>query len=263
MTARALAIVAALIVAPSVASADGIPAAPPAATAIYCCEPAPRLWTGFYIGTNVGAAWSDPGWQFPAVGDFSTIPGQSFSPSASGWIWGGHLGVNYQFHQFLVGAEASYAGNQLRETVVGPFAVAPNDHFLFAASDLFTATGRIGLVAFHNQFLFYGKGGYASSVIELQATSVTGVIGRSGHRESGWIAGGGVESRIVSSLIFGLEYNYVSLSGDRFPGVTGGTAPGTPFNFDINNLQMHTVTARLSILFGPQACCSEGLLGKY
>jgi hypothetical protein len=68
---------------------------------------------------------------------------------------------------------------------------------------------------------------------------------------------------MVGNILFGLEYNYVNLPGDRFTGVTGGTGPAGPFNFDINNLQMHTVTARLSILFGPHGCCSEGLIGKY
>ena len=116
---------------------------------------------------------------------------------------------------------------------------------------------------FHNQFLFYGKGGYASSLVEVNATSSTGVTARASQRENGWVVGGGIESRMVGNILFGLEYNYVSFLGDRVTGVTGGTGPAGPFNFDINNLQMHTVTARLSILFGPHGCCSEGLIGKY
>jgi outer membrane immunogenic protein len=261
MYVRALGVAAALIIGPSLASADALPPPPPPVTPTYCCEQALPVWTGFYLGTNIGGAWSDPSWHFPFVEAFNTAAGQSFSPSASGWIWGGHLGVNYQIHHFLIGAEASYAGNRLRETATGPFAVA--DQFVIAATDLLTVTGRIGLLAFHNQFLFYGKGGYASSLVEVQATSTTGITARSNHREDGWVVGGGLESRMVSNVIFGLEYNYVSLPSDRFTGVTGGTGPAGPFNFDINNWQMHTFTARLSVLFGPHACCSEGLIGKY
>jgi hypothetical protein len=55
----------------------------------------------------------------------------------------------------------------------------------------------------------------------------------------------------------------VSLPGDRFTAVTGGTAPGLPFNADIGDLHMHSFVARLSILFGPNACCGEGVLGKW
>jgi outer membrane immunogenic protein len=263
MNFRALALAAALIVASSAASADGPPRPAPQVAATYCCEQALPLWTGFYIGTNIGGAWSDPNWRFPFVEAFSTTSRQSFSPSASGWIWGGHLGLNYQIHHFLIGAEASYAGNRLNDTITGPFAAGPTDQFTIEATDLFTATGRIGVVAFHNQFLFYGKGGYASSLVEVKATSAAGVTARASQRENGWVVGGGLESRMVSNLIFGLEYNYVSLPSDRFTGVTSGTGPAGPFNFDISNLQMHTFTARLSVLFGPHACCSEGLIGKY
>ena len=263
MNSRALVVAATLIFAPSVASADGLPPPPPPAAEVYCCEPTLPLWTGVYLGTNIGGAWSKPDWQFPFVEAFSTAPGQSFSPSASGWIWGGHVGLNYQIHHFLIGAEASYAGNRLKDTVTGPFAAAPTDQFIIGATDLFTATGRVGIVAFHNQFLFYGKGGYANSLVEVNATSSTGVTARAKQRENGWVVGGGIESRMVGNILFGLEYNYVNLPGDRFTGVTGGTGPAGPFNFDIDNLQMHTVTARLSILFGPHGCCSEGLIGKY
>ena len=86
---------------------------------MYCCaDSAP--WTGVYLGTSIGGAWSNPDWQFPFVEAFNTIPGQSFSPSASGWIWGGHAGLNYQIHHFLIGAEASYAGTRLKDTQTGP-----------------------------------------------------------------------------------------------------------------------------------------------
>src|SRR5437868_227791 len=81
------------------------------------------------------------------------------------------------------------AGNRLHETVIGPFTAAPTDQFVFEATDLLTVTGRIGLVAFHNQFLFYGKGGYASSLVEVKAVSSTGVIAKASHREDGWIVG--------------------------------------------------------------------------
>jgi len=109
----------------------------------------------------------------------------------------------------------------------------------------------------------YAKTGYANSQLELTAGSSAGVVARAAQREGGWLVGAGLESRIVSNIIFGLEYNYVGLAGDRFRSVTAGTITGAPFNADIDNAHMHTVLARLSILFGPHACCGEGLLGKY
>jgi opacity protein-like surface antigen len=144
----------------------------------------------------------------------------------------------------------------------GPFAGAPLDQFRLEASDLFTVAGRFGYV-FHDQYLFYGKVGYASSLVEVNALSATGVAAHAQERENGWLIGVGLESRIISNILFGLEYNYIGFSDDRFTALTGGTVPGGPFNADIGNQHMQTFVARLSILFGPQACCSEGVLGKY
>jgi outer membrane immunogenic protein len=263
MYSRALAVVAGLIVAPAVAIADGLPQPPPPPVAVgYCCEQVRPVWSGLYIGTNIGGIWSDPNWRFPFAEAFNTTPGQSFSSSDGEWIWGGHLGLNYQVHRFVIGAEVSYAGVGRQIPLTGPFPAAPADQFIFGATDLFTATGRIGVTAFHDQYLFYGKAGYANSQMELQATSSTGVTARASQRENGWIVGGGLESRLISNLIFGVEYDYVSFAGDRFSGTTGGTVPAGPFNFDMGKLQTQTVTLRLSVLFGPGACC-EGLLGKY
>jgi opacity protein-like surface antigen len=264
MDSRTLAVVAGLIASPAVALADGLPPPPPPpVAATYCCEQAPPVWSGFYIGTNIGGAWNDPHWRFPFVEAFNTAAGQGFSESEGDWIWGGHLGLNYQVHRFVFGAEASYAGLGRHDPIIGPFPAAPADQFSLGATDLFTVAGRIGITGFHDQYLFYGKAGYANSQFELKATSSTGVAARASQRESGWIVGGGLESRIISNVIFGIEYNYLSFAGDRFTGVTGGTAPAGPFNFDIDKLQTQTFTFRLSVLFGPHACCGEGLLGKY
>jgi len=259
MNGRALALAMAVVAAPLGAYADGMP--PPAAPAVAapCCEVAP-IWTGVYIGTHLGGAWSDPSWTFPFAETFNTAAGQSFSSSASGAVWGGHIGANYQFNRFLIGVEVSYAGSRLTNSVIGPLPSNSN-RFGIDVSDLFTVSGRLGIV--HGQYLFYAKTGYASSQLELNAGPSGGVLARSAQREGGWLVGAGLESRMVSNIIFGLEYNYVGLASDRFTGLTTGTIAGAPFNADIDNAHMHTVLARLSILFGPHACCGEGLLGKY
>jgi outer membrane immunogenic protein len=265
MHIRALAAAAAALVITTAAQADGPPPGPPPPVAVQCCAP-PALWTGVYLGTHIGGGWSDPTWSFPFAEFFSAIPGESFSPSASGAIWGGHIGINYQFHGFLVaGAEVGYAGSWFGSKTTGPFTGAPLDQFRLNSPDLLTVAGRLGYV-FHDQYLFYGKAGYASSQFELNAVSAASVNIVTAHaqeRENGWLVGVGFESRIISNILFGLEYNYIGFSGDRFTGLTAGAAPGGPFNADIGNLQMQTFVARLSILFGPQACCSEGVLGKY
>jgi outer membrane immunogenic protein len=261
MHIRALAAAAATLIMTIAAEADGPPPGPPPPVAVACCEP-PALWTGVYLGTHLGGVWSNPTWTFPLVEPFNTIAGQSFSPSGSGAVWGGHLGVNYQFQHYLIGAEVGYAGNRLDAAATGPFASAPQDQFRVSAVDLLTVAGRFGYVV-HDQYLVYGKAGYASSLIDVNALTALGVAAHASGRENGWLIGAGVESRIISNVLFGLEYNFIDFSNDRFSTLTGGTTPGAPFNADIGNLHMQTFVARLSILFGPHACCSEGVLGKY
>src|SRR5262249_51265219 len=162
----------------------------------------------------------------------------------------------------VVGAEASFAGDSVKASTTGPFAASPSDRFVLDAADLFTITGRLGWVV-HEQYLFYAKGGYANALIELSAASATGVTARASEREHGWVVGVGLDTRIISNILFGLEYNFIGFSGERFAGVTRGPLVGGPFTADIGDLHVQTFVARFSILFGPYACCGEGLLGKY
>jgi outer membrane immunogenic protein len=258
MSTRAFAFVIATVAATAAVRADAPPPRAAAPAPVYCCE-APAVWTGIYRGVHAGAGWSEPSWTVPAGGSFEAVAGQSFHEAARGAIFGGHLGINYQIRHVLIGAEVSYADNRIGYGVNNP--LGPPVEFNVGATDLFTVTGRLGFV--HSQFLLYGKAGYASASIQADALRVDGTFASADHRLHGWVVGGGLEMRMVSHILFGLEYNYVSLPGERFASLTQGTVPGLAFNADIDDLSAHTFVARLSILFGPQACCSEGLLGKY
>ena len=75
-------------------------APPPAAPAFV--PPPVFSWTGFYIGGNVGAAWTQ--------GDVSDSFGNSFSNSQKAvFAGGGQVGANYQINYWLVvGVEADF-----------------------------------------------------------------------------------------------------------------------------------------------------------
>jgi outer membrane immunogenic protein len=211
-----------------------------------CCD-APT-WSGVYAGFQAGGAWGDTGWTFPFVESFNTVPGQHFSTSPGGALAGGQLGFNQQLGGIVLGGEVAFVGTEVRETLNG-LAAFPQDRFKTVLSNLLTVTGRAGL-PFGNQLL-YGKAGYANANVALGASSgppVPGITADASHREDGWIAGGGWEYRIGRSLVFGVEYDYIDLSGSRFTTTTGGAVPGLPFHVDLDNLHMHTITARLSIL---------------
>ena len=243
MTFRALVIAAAFLGLPGFAFADGTPSR----AGYACCEP--PTWSGVYAGFNAGGAWADTDWTFPFAETFNTAPGQHFSTSPHGAIAGMQAGINYQIGYFLVGAEASFAGSNMVETLTGPVtATLPSDRLRTDVSNLFTATGRIGVAA--DKFLVYGKGGYANSNVDVKALSgppVPGITANANRASDGWVVGGGLEYRFRRSLVYGVEYNYVDLSGTRFSSTTGGTQVG-PFNVDLGDVRFQTVTARLSIL---------------
>jgi outer membrane immunogenic protein len=251
MNARALtAFLGMVAVAPCAAIADGAPPpSPPPPVSAGCCEP--FLWTGVYLGLQVGGAWSDPRW---------TAPGENFSISESGTIFGGYVGVNYQMQNLVVGGEVAYADNGERGQATGTMTSRPS---VVRVPDLLTVAGRLGFA--RDQFLFYGRAGFASSRVEIGAVSLpsgplpSGLAAHASQRENGWILGTGFEARMISNMVFGVEYNYVGLPGGRFT----ATPAGMPFNVDLGEAQVQTIMARFSILFGPTACCGEGLLGKY
>lgn len=222
----------------------------------YCCD-APT-WSGVYAGFQAGGAWGDTGWSFPFADTFNAVPGQRFSVSPGGALVGGQLGINQQFGGMLLGGELAFLGTDWHETLNGPVTFG-DDRFKTAISNLLTVTGRAGVP--FGDHLIYGRAGYANGNIALGAASgqpVPGITANASHREDGWTAGVGWEYRIGRSLVFGIEYDYVDLSGSRFTTTTGGALPGAPLSVDLERLRVQAVTARLSILLdrGPTASAS-------
>jgi outer membrane immunogenic protein len=262
MNFRLLTAAVALGLAPLTAQADGLPSAPIPVASNCCAYVPPPDWSGFYVGLHFGGVWSDTSWSFPFAESFNTVAGQSFSFSRDGALIGGQLGFNYQISPyFLIGAELTGAFAGLDERRISPLVGTPLNRFKIDSGDLFTLTGRLGYV--HDKFLYYGKAGYANGGVDVSAITTTGITASENRRENGWVVGGGIEMRLFSEVLFGIEYNFIDFPGDRFTAVTGGTAPNLPFHVDTSDIHTQTVVARLSVLFGPNACCHEGVLGKY
>ena len=166
-------------------------------------------WTGFYLGGNIGGAWS-------STTITSNITGANWKPSSTNFIGGGQLGYNYQFpaSNFVVGLEWTFdwgGGDETTNVVT-----APNGNQLQAsangASWLTTLTGRFGWAA--DRWLVYGKGGWAWLETSAQIRNLTtGAVATADRTGNGWVAGGGVEYALTQNWTTKLEYNYVS-SGD-------------------------------------------------
>src|SRR6185436_5548335 len=150
---------AALVMGSMSASAADLAAAP------YTKAPAPIAvynWGGFYIGGNVGGAWTNQEWvntaNTTAFGDLA--PGQGFRQRGTGIIGGGQIGYNWQASNFVFGLEGTISGLDTRGSVLNNvFGAGLDDRFSWRSDWMATITGRAGYAVSNN--LFYVKGGYA------------------------------------------------------------------------------------------------------
>jgi outer membrane immunogenic protein len=211
-------------------------------------QPAPPppvfSWTGFYIGGNIGGAWSDTNWTdtlFPA--NFSTHPN-----NGAVFIGGGQIGGNYQIGNFVVGGEWDFdwAGNNNGSAVVipgvGNIVADSNNRWIT------TVAARFGFAVDH--WLFYGKagGGWVGNNNLTITNLTTGVsltcgnftnLTNCSNNSGGWLIGAGLEYAITNNWTVKLEYDYLRL-GNRtfFIPATAPFLPGDAFTSNGHDVQM-------------------------
>ena len=197
-------------------------------------------WSGFYVGAHVGGGWSDLDWTLvqPAA-----PAGEPLHHSDTGFLVGGHVGLQKQFGNLVVGIEGSYTGGSPLDDRVES-TLFPGLARVASIKDLYMATARLGLA--QDRWLGYVKGGYANGPVELKTLDAANVVtSQTSHREGGWVLGAGLEYALTNLWIFGLEYNFIHLNiGDR---VQLAAAAATVTNADAH---VQTLMARLSFKFG-------------
>jgi len=171
--------------------------------------PPPYVWTGCYVGGNVGGAWAH-------VDVTAVASGFSGSRSNSGFAGGGQIGCDYQFYNsWVVGIRNMFDGTDIHKTRTLTFidpttgsAVAGG--FNTKVNWFDTLTGRVGYLAAPN-WLIYGQGGAAWSKVSASITNGFGAqIGSiSDNSRTGWTAGGGVEWQFIPHWSAFIEYNYL------------------------------------------------------
>ncbi len=218
--------------------------------------PAPESvqWSGFYIGGQIGGAWSETDWHYKNPNWFntagSTLVGTNFDLDGSGVLGGAQLGFNYQSRSWVFGIEGSAAGAGIDGSRPSPFFPAL-DRYSTQIDWLTTVTGRAGYA--QDRWLAYAKGGWAGADIELDLFDhVTPLRARSSTWANGWTVGGGIEYAICKNFSLGGEYDYAELDIGSFtvrcPACPSGVGGGVPVVDGDARLQ--SVTARLNYRFG-------------
>jgi len=218
---------------------------PPPPAPAYVTPPVPVFtWTGFYIGGNLGAAWT----QGNASDSFGNSVGAGQLAVFAG---GGQVGANYQFNWLVVGVEADFdwlANNRNStsaiSTPIGALQLSANDRWIT------TLAGRVGIA--NANWLFYAKGGGGwVGVTNPTLTNVTtgGSISVSNsNSNSGWLAGAGIEWAFAPNWTAKIEYDFLGLNNSSL------TVPvGTPFIggdvVTITNRNVQTLTVGINYLF--------------
>jgi outer membrane immunogenic protein len=251
--------------------------------------PPPALsWTGFYIGGEIGARWSDPTWSttclqtglaacpaanFPTRFAFNN-PESFDSVSVKG---GPFIGYNYQIgSQWVVGVEGDWQYADNRRTNAGIPGV--EDPTVAGEPGLDSSTirenwdasirARAGFLVMPNLLLF-GTGGAAFANVSATALCGTaypvgwcagadpliGTPQTASTTRVGWTVGGGLEYMIAPNWLIRAEYRYAdygSFSSTLFSGVVA--------NVDAISFNTHLRTNTASVgfaykfdLFGPPA----------
>lgn len=176
-----------LSLATAAGAADLVTKAPPPVVAPVA------LWTGPYVGLDIGAYFHNAGSNEETVG---IVPGFSGSLNSTSAFISGHAGYNWQINRIVLGIEGDISSpSQQRSTSYGPAGFGPPlpETFTTQIRWLSTVRGRIG-VSFDN-WLVYATGGVAIADINNVRSDpvVLGFVANdSGVRTTG-VVGGGVE----------------------------------------------------------------------
>lgn len=181
-------------------------------------------WTGFYIGANIGGAWSRS-----TITD--NLTGASLSTDDSGFIGGGQFGFNYQVNNWVFGIEGDIDGTTINKTsnavptFFGTLQASANTDWVA------TLAGRIGYA--FDRWMIYGKGGgaWVQNSVTFSNLTTGGSISAS-NTNSGWMAGVGAEWAFAGPWSAKIEYNHLEL--DTFSPSTSSVILNDRLDFSRN-----------------------------
>jgi outer membrane immunogenic protein len=229
-------------------AADLPPAPPPPMAPAYVPAPPPFTWTGIYVGGNVGWGWTSLNLTDTGPGVFGQVfpIGSTQSSNQDGFLGGAQIGVNWQFQQFVIGAEADFDATAIKNSQGG----GGFGNGSYSNPWMSTFAARFGWAA--DRALFYGKAGgaYMQEKYNFGASDGSAVTGT--FDRFGWMLGAGIEYAVTDNITLKAEYNYLNFGTSNqtlTPNATDlvtGTITGDPND---SKLTANVVKAGVNILF--------------
>jgi outer membrane immunogenic protein len=221
-------------------------------------------WTGFYIGGDVGGAWTrntgtyDP-LPSPAVFNNNIISGGHGGSSMTGGL---HAGYNYQFAPIWVAgiegdwswAHASGSFHQPATFFTTGAAIPGSLVGMSSTLDwIASLRGRLGYLVTPN-LLAYATGGVAWGQFDYAASNNQGA-GAPGYvlstapssTQVGYVVGGGLEWAMTNNWLVRAEYLFYNFSGG--PNVVVPLAGNLPSGFSWSSTNVSVARAGLSYKF--------------
>jgi outer membrane immunogenic protein len=198
-------------------------------------------WTGFYIGAQVGGAWSEHRY------DNIDLTGEPIGHNASSITGGGHLGYNWQFNSLVLGVEAEFNGTDLKGTSTSIF--TPLVTYSTKVDWYGTVVGRLGYA--FNRTMLYATGGVAFA--DIRSVGLNGPNGATDSfsnttNRTGWTAGVGAAYQITANWIAGIDYKHIEFEKYNSTGITSTLL--LPYTLTGIDTKIDQVTARISYKFG-------------
>ena len=194
-------------------------------------------WTGFYVGGLVGYKYMVADGSTDLSGTWDAFPetrdrledNSERDFNESGAELGGLIGFNYQWHNWVFGAEAAGGYLWLRDSFSKTFTILDNEQF-----DGFDVRAS-GSFKTHYLMTFGGKLGYAfcrwlpyvTGGLSVGDTDLDGQIvfqdsegfrfrGSRSETQTGWFIGGGLEYMLTNHWRLRGQYQYIDLGSVGF-----------------------------------------------
>lgn len=162
-------------------------------------------WCGIYFGVDAGYGGADFIANFDDSRDLTSLSAKHSANSIAGGV---HLGYNYQFGTFVLGAETDILATGIKSNINGTESTLPW---------LGTTRLRAGLLVTPD-FMVYGTGGAAYGHVKVSdVASGSGLVFTT--PTVGWVLGAGAEYAISQNITIGAKYLHIDLDG---PSVTNG-----------------------------------------
>lgn len=223
-----------LCVASALAADLPLPSKSPPVAPVAYAPAAIYNWTGFYIGGEAGAGFSNSSWSDPFTGGTNTFR------SNTGFLGGGDIGANYQLNMLVLGVEGNFDWTGLKSNGTDSIGDAINTNTNWTS----TVTGRVG--AAFDRLLVYGKGGLALAQDQSSLTDLGGNSAGTTFLRTGWTVGAGLEYGITKNWSAKIEYDYLNFG----PQTLNFSTPLQPAYSSSASLAVQEVKAGINFRFG-------------